>query len=113
MQLNLDDKKQVKEFIISELPKIMEKDPAFQQNIFRLSSGLFAEKKETENRFDKLLDELREDRERQDKKWDAQEKKWWDNQKKQDEMLEEIRMLSRKHDSTIGALGARCGGPSY
>ena len=38
--------------------------------------------------FDRLLDELRQDREAQEKKWEAQEKKWdaqekkWESQEK-------------------------------
>ncbi len=45
----------------------------------------------------------------QDKRWDEQEKKWQENQKVIREMLESIKMLNRKHENTLGALGARWG----
>ena len=38
-----------------------------------------------------------------------QDRKWEDNQKVIREMLESIKALNRKYDSTIGALGARWG----
>ena len=48
-------------------------------------------------------------REEQARKWEAQDQKWEENQATINAMLQEIRDLSRKHDSTIGALGARWG----
>jgi hypothetical protein len=38
----------------------------------------------------------------QNKKWEEQNRKWWENQ-------QALRELNRKHESTIGALGARWG----
>src|SRR3990167_566848 len=38
-----------------------------------------------------------------------QDRKWEDNQKVIHEMLESIKVMNRKYDSTIGALGARWG----
>jgi hypothetical protein len=59
-------------------------------------------------------------REEQNRKWEEnqqelraireeQNRKWEENQAVINGMLKEIRGLSRKHDSTIGALGARWG----
>ena len=45
----------------------------------------------------------------QNRKWEDQNRKWDKNQASIDAMLAEIHTLSRKHDSTIGALGARWG----
>jgi hypothetical protein len=99
-------------------------------DIQHLSQVLDDHKTETQSRFDQVLEELRRDREENARKWDEQNRKWneqnrkwdeqnrkwdeqnrkWDeNQKVINEMLTEIRALSRKHDSTIGALGARWG----
>jgi len=107
---------QIKQIIRRELPAIMREDVEMQQFILHLARTQFADKTETESRFDRLLDELRRDREEQSRKWDEQSRKWdeqnrkWDeNQKVINQMLQEIRGLSRKHDSTIGALGARWG----
>jgi len=93
---------QIKQIIRRELPAIMREDVEMQQFILHLARTQFADKRETESRFDRLLDELRRDREEQNRKWD-------ENQRVINQMLQEIRGLSRKHDSTIGALGARWG----
>lgn len=107
---------QIKQIIRRELPAIMREDVEMQQFILHLARTQFADKAETDSRFDRLLDELRQDREEQSRRWDEQNAKWdeqnrkWDeNQKVINQMLQEIQGLSRKHDSTIGALGARWG----
>ena len=100
---------QIKQIIRRELPAIMQEDVEMQQFILHLARTQFADKTETESRFDRLLDELRRDREEQNAKWDEQNRKWDENQRVINQMLQEIRGLSRKHDSTIGALGARWG----
>ena len=100
---------QIKQIIKRELPTIMREDEEIRQFILHLVRTQFADKMETESRFDRLLDELRRDREEQSRKWDEQNRKWDENQKVINQMLQEIQGLSRKHDSTIGALGARWG----
>jgi hypothetical protein len=125
---------QIKQIIRRELPAIMQEDVEMQRFILHLARTQFADKRETDSRFDRLLDELRRDREEQGRKWDEQNAKWaenqealrrdreeqsrkWDeqnakwaeNQRVINQMLQEIQGLSRKHDSTIGALGARWG----
>jgi len=135
------ENQQLKQIIMRELPGILQRDPEVQEFILRLARQHFADKEETESRFDRLLDELRRDRERQDQKWEEQnrkweeqnrkweenqrqlaamqeeqnrrwqeqERKWEENQQTIRQMLEAIQALSRKHDTTIGALGARWG----
>ncbi len=121
---------QIKEVILQELPSILENDPEIGRYILQLSRKHFADKAQMEDRFDRILDELRRDREEQRIKWEEQNRKWeeqnrkweeqsgkweeqnrrWEaNQKVIQEMLTEIQALARKHDSTIGALGARWG----
>ena len=96
------ENQQIKQIVMRELPAIMQQDPEVQRLILQLSRQHFADKEETESRFDRVLDELRRDREENTRKWEA-------NQATINAMLEEIRALSRKHDSTIGALVARWG----
>ena len=96
------DVKQIRELVIRELPAILQEDEEVQQFILRLAREHLADKVETENRFDRLLDELRREREEQAKRWE-------ENQKVINQMLQAIQALGRKHDSTIGALGARWG----
>ena len=99
----------IREIIIQELPGILQEDVEMQRFILRLSRGHFADKVETESRFDRLLDELRQDRETQSRKWEEQNRKWEANQAENRQMLRAIQDWARKHDSTIGALGARWG----
>ncbi|MCS7032211.1 MAG: DUF3782 domain-containing protein, partial [Gloeomargarita sp. SKYG116] len=99
----------VKAVLRRELPRILESDPQVRETIVRLARPAFAERPETESRFERLLDELRRDREEQNRKWAEQNRKWDENQKTINRMLTAIENLSRKHDSTIGALGARWG----
>ncbi|MFH0994355.1 MAG: DUF3782 domain-containing protein [Pseudomonadota bacterium] len=163
---------QIKEIILKELPAILEEDPEMHRFFLQLSRRHFADKAQTEDRFDRVLDELRRDREEQNRKWDEESRKWdaqnqkwdeenrkwdaqnqkwneenrkwdaqnqkwneenrkwdiqnqkwneenrkWDEQNRKwetnqqviNEMLADIRALVRKHDTTIGALGARWG----
>lgn len=108
---------------MSQLPKLMETDPDIRSFILNVTSESYPDKRKTESRFDRIMDELKQDREArdkkweaqdkkweaQDKKWDAQEKKWEENQRVIHEMLISIQKLDQRHDSTIGALGARWG----
>jgi len=107
---------EIKKVIMSQLPKLMETDPDIRSFILKVTSESYPDKRKTESRFDRIMDELKRDREArdkkwadQDKKWDAQDKKWEENQRVINEMLVSIQKLDQKHDSTIGALGARWG----
>ena len=117
------------------LPELLRQDPEIQDWILRLTRGEFAERRETESRFDRVLDELRRDREAQTRKWEeytqTQDRKWeglfqdysrrWDEQTRKgeeqnrkweerfDRMHEEIMALAARHERSIGALGARWG----
>lgn len=100
---------QIKQIIVRELPAILQTDREIQDLVLQLSRQHFADKRETESRFDRLLDELQRDREEQSRRWEEQNRKWEGNQAEISRMLKAIENLSRKHDSTIGALGARWG----
>ena len=121
------ESQQVKQIIIRELPLILQHDREMQDFILQLSRRHFADKGETTSRFDRVLDELRRDREEntrkweanqrelcemreeQNRKWEEQNRKWEANQTQTNRMLDSIEALAKKHDSTIGALGARWG----
>jgi len=87
------DTQQVKELIVRELPKIVKQDMEVQQLILRLSRDRFADKAVTESRFDRVLEELRRDREEQRLKWDEQKReekeKWEEQNRKWDEQRRE------------------------
>jgi len=133
---------EIKSIIISELPRIVEEDPSIRRYVLDITKERYADKEKTEDRIDRVLEELKRDREENSRKWDEHLKedkvKWeehlkedrerwaawgkkWDEHRKEDnakweenhkvikEMLASIEALSKKHDSTIGALGARWG----
>ncbi|MCD6305892.1 MAG: DUF3782 domain-containing protein [Deltaproteobacteria bacterium] len=125
---------EVKKVILTQLPHLMETEPEIRDLILRMTRDHYAGKQETESRFDRVMDELKrdreaqmkkwevqeqhwaawekkweEEREAQEKKWEAQEKKWEENQRSINQILAEIRLQNHKYDSTIGALGARWG----
>lgn len=131
-------KKEIKELLMKELPSLVKKDKKVREFIIELTSKRYADKKKTEDRIDRILDELRLERlenqrkwEENQRKWEAWERKWertqeewnkkWEENQKiiyktLDEIKElrerqeaETKRLDRRIDSTIGALGARWG----
>ncbi|MFH0925956.1 MAG: DUF3782 domain-containing protein [bacterium] len=58
---------------------------------------------ETQERKDK------EEREAWERKWEEENKKWWDKQKEHEKIFEKFDKADRKHEQTLGALGARWG----
>ncbi|MCK6559318.1 DUF3782 domain-containing protein [bacterium] len=109
--------------IRSELMRLLEEDESCRQSITEIASAKYAEKERLEDRIDRVLDELKAERERQDKlweedqekwresqrKWEENQKKWEENQKVIREMVASIKALDRRIESSIGALGARWG----
>ncbi len=113
-------KEEIKKIIITELPKLIKRDAKTRELIFRLMQERFADKKQTEDRFEKILREIQLMREDSEKRWEENQKRleklevewnkrWEENQKVIKSILEEIKILHRKHDTSIGALGARWG----
>jgi len=94
--------KDIRDIILKELPALLEQDREVREFLEQLFKDRFADREKTEDRFNKILKELDEDRETQNRRWE-------DNQKVIHEMLESIKVMNRKYDSTIGALGARWG----
>ncbi len=120
----------LKEAIKRELPGWLREDPDLRAYILQLTRQEYADRAETQDRFYDILAELRRDREEQtrnweeqNRKWDEQNRKWdeqnrkWDEQNRKweesgqrfDRLHEEIMAQAKKHDRSIGALGARWG----
>jgi len=108
--MNLDT---LKETIRQELPELLRLDPEFRSFILEITRDQYADRQETRNWFHETLDEMRSERERQDKKWDLWQKQWEaQNHRNKDEfdrVHEEIMAMTKKYDRSIGALGARWG----
>jgi hypothetical protein len=64
------------ETIRRELPALLREDPGLRRFILDLTRDLYADRAQTESRFDRLLDELRRDREEQTRKWEEDTRKW-------------------------------------
>ena len=60
---------EIKKIIMTELPRLMKSDPDIRTFILDATRERYADKTETERRIDRILDELKEDREARDKKW--------------------------------------------
>jgi hypothetical protein len=118
---------EIKTIIQQELPQLIASEPLIRDFILRTVSEYYSPKSESDQRFDRILDEFARDREQQARKWDEQNRKWdennrrldnfiheqnqkWDEQnRKWDENQAEIKKLHKQYHSTIGALGARWG----
>jgi len=128
----------VSETLKRELPALLRDDPDFRRYVLELTRGEYAGRQQTEDRFDRVLDELRRDREandrkwweaqeenkrkwaEQNRKWEEQDRKWWEVQEEQKRkweenradfkrVHEEIMAQAEKHERHIGALGSRWG----
>ena len=115
------EREHVKAIILQELPAILEQDADVRQLILRLAQQHFANRGETESRFDRVLEELRRDREEQrrtwdenqralkamqdeaNRKWEEQNRKWDENQRALKAMQDEA---NRRWDENQRALKA-------
>jgi hypothetical protein len=117
---------------------LLEESPELERWIERLTAQRYANRQQTESRFDQLLGELRRDREEQSRKWAEQNRKWeeskaesdrkwaeqnrkweetkaesdrkWAEQTEQNKRLWlEVGEQKSRLDRKIGALGARWG----
>ncbi|MCZ7621751.1 MAG: DUF3782 domain-containing protein [Candidatus Kuenenia sp.] len=77
--------KEIREIILKELPDIIKHDKEIQDFILHISKECFAGKDTTEDRFDKILRELAEDRETQNRKWLEDTNRWWEQAEKWEE----------------------------
>lgn len=58
--------------------------------ILELTRGEYAgRQQQTEDRFDRILEELRQDREANTRKWEEQDRKWWKAQEENKRKWEE------------------------
>jgi hypothetical protein len=129
------DKTELREYLIKELPVIIEENQNIQKKIFLISKKNFADRDKTDDRFERMFEELKKDRDENNKKWEEQNKqfnqkweeqnkrfdqKWEETNKRLDDlirksderfeaMLQEIRDIRSRQESSVGALEARWG----
>ena len=88
---------EIKQIIREQLPHLIATDPIIRDFIAQTMSIYYASKTETDNRFDRVLDELQRDREErardreeQARKWEQQELKWQQETARIDRALDEL-----------------------
>ena len=102
MNINTDNQT-IKRLIKQELPGLMKKDRKIREWILQLTKEQLTEKAneietKTESKFDRLLEELKKDREEQTRKWDEQSKKWEEQNRKWDEQNKKWDEFNKKQD---------------
>ncbi len=106
METQLTEEK-VRKIVISELPKILKYGHEMHRFVMDITANKYADREKTEDRFDRILDELKQDREKSEKRWKALEKKWeaqekkWEAQEKKWEGQEEKREVQEKKWETL------------
>ncbi|MGA1645819.1 MAG: PD-(D/E)XK nuclease family protein [bacterium] len=114
------EKQEIVQLLKEQLPALLEESPELERWIEHLTAQRYANRQQTESRFDQLLGELRRDREEQSRKWAEQNRKWeeskaesdrkWAEQTEQNKRLWlEVGEQKSRLDRKIGALGARWG----
>jgi hypothetical protein len=121
---------EIREMIRRELPRLITEDPELHNWVWTIVHEHSFSRTETESRFERVLDEIRQSREElrrymeeNEQRWEENERRWEENQQqiralikelqRQGEELErqgkEIQRVDRRIDQTISALGARWG----
>jgi hypothetical protein len=105
------DNQTIKRLIKQELPGLMKRDSKIREWILQLTKEQLTVKAneietKTESKFDRLLEELKKDREEQNKKWEENQK---EIRKLYDALEKNWKESNRKLNTTVGALGARWG----
>ncbi len=107
------NKDELHEYLVKELPVIIEENLNIQKMIFLISRKNFAEREKTDDRFERMFEELQKDRDENNRKWDETNKRLDNLIRQSDErfaaMLQEIKDIRSRQESSVGALGARWG----
>ncbi len=91
LQITMDTQT-VKQIVKEELPKLVISDKRIRKFVLELSREVNlekADKKETDSRFNRIMEELKTDRQEQNGKWEEQNRKWEKNLKEIQELREE------------------------
>ncbi len=86
-----------------QLPDLLRQDAEIRALVLQTVDHYFANRQETESRFDRVLAELQRDREAQSRKWDEQALKWDEQNRKWDENTrqwnETLARMDRDHEA--------------
>ena len=104
---------EVRRIIFHEVPRLVRTDPEIRAFLERVVTEVgrekFADRRETGDRFEEMLAELRAMREESERRWEENKRRWEENERRWRENIEELKRLHRLYDVGVGALGARWG----
>ena len=92
------ENQQLTQLIRRELPGILQRDREMREWVLNLTRERYADKGETESRFDRVLDELRRDREENTRKWEEQNRKWEEQNRKWEANQQELREMREEQN---------------
>jgi hypothetical protein len=67
------------------LPELIASDPSVRDFVLRTVSNYYADKEETQSRFDRILTDMQRDREEQNRKWEEDSRRWEESNRKWEE----------------------------
>jgi hypothetical protein len=67
------------------LPELIASDPSVRDFVLRTVSNYYADKEETQSRFDRILADMQRDREEQNRKWEEDSRRWEESNRKWEE----------------------------
>jgi hypothetical protein len=82
---------EIREFIRRELPRLLTEDPELHNWVWTIVHEHSFSRAETESRFDKVLDEMRQSREEWMRRWEENERRWEENERRWKQQWEEDR----------------------
>ncbi len=100
-----ENNRRLDEFIHQQELKWQENNRKWDENNRRLDEFIRQQEIKWEENNRRLDEFIRQ----QEIKWEENNLQWWEQHKFNQQLLEEIKKLDKKHDSTIGALGSRWG----
>ncbi len=111
---------EIKQVIVEELPDVIEREPEVRASIVDVTREHFADKRETEDRFERLLEEsrrrweenqrelramreefqneLRAMREEQERRWEEDRRRWEENQRRWEENQRQLQAMREEQE---------------
>jgi hypothetical protein len=82
---------EIREIIRRELPRLLTEDPELHNWVWTIVHEHSFSRAETESRFDKVLDEMRQSREEWMRRWEENQRRWEENERRWKQQWEEDR----------------------
>ena len=89
-------REEIREIVFKQLPGIIRTDPEIRQALIDLTGDRYADRERTGDRIDRVLDELKADRERSDQRWREALKRWDKNDQKWSQNEERWRKVEQQ-----------------